>query len=190
MLKCMAPIYDTARTTPGLTIGGGVAYQHYPEVSARDVPRFNGARGSLSLNYASTNWFSLLARTSLLLNLDRARDELIYPFGALGVKFSTVNEKFNMALRIEAEYPRLITLTPMFGFGSRNQEYLTIGFQTTSYLPWSAHTIIHPFPNWHLFVGVGFASDFFYLGDICVGLGYTWNLPKKEEEVVEDTLDY
>jgi hypothetical protein len=181
----LAPVYDTAITHPGFTVGGGVGYQRYEVESSSGIVYIHdgmeGVRPDLALGYAFTNWFALTGRAGVIIGKDIPQGEPAQePLLGLGVKFSTPWKIFNLALRAEADYPRLFSLTPMIGFSTRKgHEIVTVGIQTAfGVAPTGGFVSLHPLRGSHLFAAFG---D----GEVCFGLGYTYTFTRKERKEAE-----
>ncbi|MBN2379005.1 hypothetical protein JXM67_04300 [candidate division WOR-3 bacterium] len=178
----LAPIYDTAITHEGLTVGGGVGYHRYEVESSSGAIHIHdgmeGVRPDLAASYAFTNWFSMTGRVGVIIGKDIPQGEPVQePSFGLGVKFSTPWKIFNISMRVEPDYPRLVSLTPMIGFSTRKgHEIVTLGLQTAfGIAPTGAFINLHPLSGTHLFAAVG---D----GEVCFGLGYAYNFGRKERE--------
>jgi hypothetical protein len=196
---CMSPIYDTARTYPGWTVGGGAAFQQVQvESNVAGITEFNynvtGIRPDISVAYSPTNTFSIVGRAGMLLNL-ASRDSLLLGmrFGGLGFKFSTPFERFNLGLRAEFPFPQFtvdsiigVSFIPMAGLSDKTGfEYLTAGIQAIWLMPMSVFLNVHPFRGAHVFVGMGlpwFSHWYTSPGipDFCLGIGYTHTFNIKE----------
>lgn len=178
----LAPVYDTAITHKGFTAGGGIGYHQYEVESSSGIIHIHdglkGIRPDIALSYNLTNWFSLVGRAGMIIGTDIPQGEPAQePSFGLGLKFSTPWKIFNLALRAEADYPRLASLTPMMGFSTRKgHEIVTVGIQTAfGIAPTGAFVSLHPLRGSHLFAAFG---D----GEFCFGLGYTYNFSKKNKE--------
>lgn len=180
----LAPIYDTAITHEGLIVGGGVGYHRYEVQSSSGIVHIHdgleGVRPDLAVSYAFTNWFALTGRAGVILGKDIPQGEPAQePSFGLGVKFSTPWKIFNIALRAEADYPRLGSLTPMIGLATRKgHEIVTLGIQTAfGVAPTGGFVNLHPLRGMHMFAALG---D----GEVCLGLGYThtFDFSKKGRE--------
>ena len=181
----LSTIYDTAITHKGLTVGGGIGYHQYEvESSSRFIHIHDGMQGirpDVAVSYALSNWFSVVGRAGVIIGTDIPQGEPAQePSFGVGLKFSTPWKIFNLALRAEADYPRLVSLTPMMGFSTRKgHEIVTIGVQTAfGIAPTGAFVSLHPLRGSHLFAAFG---D----GEFCLGLGYTYNFTRKESKKVE-----
>jgi hypothetical protein len=178
----LATIYDTAITHKGLTVGGGIGYHQYEVESSSGFIHVHdgmeGIRPDVAVSYAFSNWFSLVGRAGVIIGTDIPQGEPAQePSLGLGVKFSTPWKIFNLALRAEADYPRLFSLTPMMGFSTRKgHEIVTLGIQTAfGIAPTGGFINLHPLRGSHLFAAFG-------ENEICIGLGYTYNFSKKNKE--------
>ncbi|MBA7598220.1 hypothetical protein ES703_05231 [subsurface metagenome] len=185
-VSCMglAPIYDTAITHKGLTVGGGIGYHQYEvESSSRFIHIHDGLKGirpDLAIGYGFTNWFSVVGRAGVIIGTDIPQGNPAQePSFGLGLKFSTPWQIFNLGLRAEADYPRLASLTPMMGFSTRKgHEIITLGIQTAfGIAPTGAFINLHPLRGSYLFVAFG-------ENEICLGLGYTYNFSTMTKEKV------
>lgn len=209
---CVSPIYDTARTYPGFTLGGGLAFQNARyHTGGSGLINFDydivGIRPDVALAWAPTNWFGVIGRAGMLIDLDRdstSSDVSSLPFAGIGVKFSTPFERFNLGLRTELTFPQTLltplvglSLVPMAGLSTRKGfEYLTFGFQTMFLLaPASVFLNVHPFRGAHIFLGLGLPWDSddstqAASTSVCIGAGYTYtfDLSKKGGKVEKDTL--
>lgn len=195
---CFSPIYDTAMTHEGFTVGGGVAYQKVIEIQwwGGSTTRIAFIRPEINVNYGFTNWFSVVGRAGCLILIDTVG--YLIPCAGLGIKLSTPGTHvFNLALRAEADYPNTFALTPMMGIATnKGHEFLTAGVQVTGCIALGTLGFfinMHPFKGAHILVGSDFSP--FYLGDLGLapgfyaGIGYTYNFGKKRSEEVKDTLD-
>lgn len=195
---CVSPIYDTARIYPGFTLGGGVAFQNARyHTGSSGLINFDydivGIRPDVELAWAPTNWFSVVGRAGMLIDLDDSDTTssaiTSLPFAGLGVKFSTPFERFNLGLRTELAFPQTLlsplvglSLVPMAGLSTRKGfEYLTFGFQTIFLLvPTSVFLNVHPFRGAHIFLGLGLPWDSSddstqaAAPSVCIGAGYTY----------------
>lgn len=180
-VSCMglAPIYDTAITHKGFSVGGGIGYHQYEvENSSRFIHIHDGMAGirpDVAVSYAFSNWFSLVGRAGVIIGTDIPQGNPAQePSFGLGLKFSTPWQIFNLGLRAEADYPRLASLTPMMGFSTRKgHEIITLGIQTAfGIAPTGAFINLHPLRGSHLFAAFG-------ENEICLGIGYTYNFSKK-----------
>ncbi len=209
---CVSPIYDTARTYPGFTLGGGLAFQNAQYHSGGSgIISFDydvvGIRPDVALAYSPSNWFSVVGRAGMLIDLDRdstSTDVFSLPFAGLGVKFSTPFERFNVGLRTELVLPQMLlhpllglSLVPMAGLSTKSGfEYLTLGIQTMiGIAPASVFLNVHPFRGAHIFLGLGLpwgSDDSTSTGtpSVCLGAGYTYtfDLSKKGGKIEKDTL--
>ena len=176
---CISPMYDTARTTEGFTISGGVPGHYFPDP---EMDIFTGGI-DLNLSYAPTNWFSFVGRGGLhffpLLN------------AGAGVKFSTSWENINLALRAEAHYPHLGLITALIGFGSDTREYVTLGIEKSLDSDFSPllFTTLHPSKNFHIFIGSGICEIFTEKSfpPVSIGIACTWcfqNKKKRKQETL------
>lgn len=178
---CFSPVYDTARTYTGLTVGGWVAYHDMNYTSGTPDFTAKGVRPDFCVGFAPVNWFSVVGHAGFLISADTS-DGQAYPFAGAGVKFSTPWDVFNMGIRIEAEFPRIGSITPMIGFSiPKRWEIVTLGI-STSYLiiPASAFINIHPFKGAHLFAGVSL-PDNDDAPEVCLGIGYTYTFEFSSE---------
>ncbi|MEA3310743.1 MAG: hypothetical protein U9Q76_00820 [candidate division WOR-3 bacterium] len=179
---CVSPMYDTARTYPGLTVGGGLAYQIVDHEGGDIDVKLSGIRPDISLTYAPTNWFSFVGRAGVLIQPDQLDEP--FPFAGLGFKVSTPWERFNLGIRAEVDLPRYASFAPMAGFSnSKGHEYLTLGFQTVlGYMPATFFVNMHPLPGTHIFAGAVWPQKDVGIPEACVGLGYTYTFSKKNKE--------
>jgi len=180
----LATIYDTAITHKGLTVGGGIGYHQYEvESSSRFIHIHDGMQGirpDIALSYGLTNWFSVVGRAGVIIGTDIPQGNPAQePSFDLGVKFSTPWKIINLALRAEADWPRLASLTPMMGFSTRKgHEIITLGIQTAfGIAPTGAFINLHPLRGSHLFAAFG-------ENEICLGIGYTYNFSTMTKEKV------
>ena len=187
---CFSPVYDTARTTPGLTVGGGLAYHNINYTSGDIDWVVSGIRPDVCLSFAPVNWFSVVGHAGLLIGRDSLESKT-YPFAGAGVKFSTPWEVVNLALRAELEFPSIGALTPMIGFSiPKRWEILTFGIKTSYCLiPSTIFINIHPLKGTHLFAGFALPGEG-STPEVCLGIGYTYtfDLSKKGEINEKDTL--
>lgn len=188
---CFSPIYDTAMTQEGFTVGGGVAYQSGIEVSKNEswddstTARFAYIRPDINVNYGFNNWFSVVGRAGYLILIGTGWVVTVAPHrpcAGLGIKLSTPGPRIlNLALRAEADYPYTFALTPMMGIATnKGHEFLTAGVQVTPSI--MAGTLgffinIHPFKDAHILVGSAFNPDPEYLYDLYHLIFIPWGYP-------------
>ncbi len=169
---CLSPVYDTARIYKGLTVGAGLAY-HDMSHTGGDIDFISsGIRSDLCISYALMNWFGVVGHAGVLFDKSGGG---AYPFAGIGCKFSTVWNVVNLALRVELEFPRIASLTPMVGFSIPGAwEIATLGV-STSYLiiPATFFVNVHPLKGSHLFAGIAL-PDNDGTPEICLGIGYTY----------------
>jgi hypothetical protein len=183
----LAPVYDTAITHPGFTVGAGIGIQEYEQESSSGVIHIHdglrGVRPDVVASWNLNNWFAMTGRAGVIIGKDIPQGEPAQePSFGLGLKFSTPWKIFNLALRAEADYPRLFSLTPMMGFSTRKgHEIVTVGIQTAfGIAPTGGFISLHPLRGSHLFAAFG--PD-----EFCFGLGYTYTFGKKGKEDIEAT---
>lgn len=181
----LAPVYDTAITHPGFTVGAGIGVQEYEQESSSGVIHIHdglrGIRPDLVASWNLSNWLAMTGRAGVIIGEDIPQGEPAQePSFGLGLKFSTPWKIFNLALRAEADYPRLFSLTPMMGFSTRKgHEIVTVGIQTAfGIAPTGGFISLHPLRGSHLFAAFG--PD-----EFCFGLGYTYNFTRKEDKETE-----
>lgn len=186
---CFSPIYDTAMTQEGFTVGGGIAYQKVIGIQwAEDTTGVAFIRPDINVNYGFTNWFGVVGRAGCLIPIDTVG--YLIPCAGLGIKLSTPGPRIlNLALRAEADFPIIYALTPMIGIATnKGHEFLTAGVQVNSSIKVGTlgfFVNMHPFKDAHILVGSDFSP--FYLGDLGLtpgffaGIGYTYNFGKKKE---------
>lgn len=182
----LVPVYDTAITHEGFTIGGGIGVHQYERESSTGLFHIHdgmrGVRPDLVASWNMNNWFAVTGRAGVIIGEDIPQGEPAQqPFFGTGLKFSTPWRIFNLALRAEADYPRLFSLTPMMGIStSKGHEIVTVGIQTMfAIAPTGAFVNIHPLRGLHMFAAAG--PD-----EFCFGLGYTYNFGKKEREEIDE----
>jgi len=178
----LAPIYDTAITHEGFRIGTGVGYHRYEVESSSATIHIHdgleGVRPDIELSWNMSNWFAMTGRAGVILGSDiPSGDPAQEPSFGAGLKFSTPWKIFNLAMRAEADYPRLFSLTPMIGLSTRKgHEIVTIGMQTAfGIAPAGVFVNLHPLRGSHLFAAFG-------KGEVCFGLGYTYHFGKRGKE--------
>lgn len=185
---CVSPIYDTARTQKGLTIGGGLAYHDAYHDEGNYAVEFSGIRPDISVGYGFTNWFSVVGRGGLLFDFEDPNQSL--PFLGAGLKFSTPWDRLNLSSRVEFDLPKGLlnpllglSFTPMAGLSNKNgHEYLTFGLQTIfGIVPVTAFVNLHPFQGTHVFLGAAGPSEG-TIPEVCLGLGYTHTFDFKKSE--------
>lgn len=185
---CFSPIYDTAMTQEGVTVGGGIAYQ--------EVTGIAFIRPDINVNYGFTNWFSVVGRAGCFMPIETVG--YVFPCAGLGIKLSTPGPRIlNLALRVEADFPNIFALTSMMGIATnKGHEFLTAGIQVNPLI--ESGTLgffinMHPFKGTHILVGSDFnpyyLSEPYYSTGFYAGIGCTYNLGKKRSEEVKDTLD-
>lgn len=180
----LAPIYDTAITHKGFSVGGGIGYHQYEVEGSQGIfhvhDGMEGIRPDIALSYAFSDWFSVVSRAGVIIGTDIPQGNPAQePSFGLGLKFSTPWQIFNLGLRAEADWPRLASLTPMMGFSTRKgHEIITLGIQTAfGIAPTGAFINLHPLRGSHLFAAFG---D----NEICLGIGYTYNFSTMTKEKV------
>ncbi|MBD3285973.1 hypothetical protein GF359_05730 [candidate division WOR-3 bacterium] len=178
------PVYNTATSPQGLSVGAGVAYMsaergfEWSDVEAagdtthgRVESYLTGVRPDVIISYGVTPTFSVEGRFGALFTsrtLWDGEDEdsdyndslrMPVPLVGVGFKFSTPGEKMvNFALRMDVDIPNVGALTPMMGLSTKSgHEYLTLGVQTSMVLlPQTAFINIHPFKGAHIYGAIDF----------------------------------
>ena len=205
------PLYDSAIAHEGLSVGAGFAYQSAYR-SGTEVNQgtaegtFNGARPDFLIAYGVSNTFSIQGRFGMFVSPDlywRGDDpddesgayHLPVPMSCVGLKLSTPAEKrFNTALRMDLDFPNIVSLTPMMGLSDeRGHEFITMGLQTTYlFLPQTAFINVHPVKGLHVYAAADVlpckleVADLRFDGDdffqsFCLGLAYTHHFGKREQ---------
>lgn len=182
LTACISPpLYNTAVTHEGMSVGVGIAYQtasrggKWVDEDSDDqrsvYGEFTGFRPDFLISYGISPTFGVEGRFGMLISGDvmwdgadddaEFDDSLRFPLPMVGVglKLSTPGGKIvNFGLRMDIDFPNIAVFTPMMGFSTRRgHEFATLGFETSLLvIPQTAFINLHPFKGMHIYGAMDF----------------------------------
>jgi len=192
----LPPLYTTALTNTGFTVGAGIAYQTIGhstlqlEIGENETIDsywggywYHRIRPGVNLTYGFTQWLAAVSRGGMLIDPTSGDTR---PAGGIGMKFSTPWHKyFSASVSAEADYPNWFVATVMMGgVTAKGHELITLGYQfgLSDYYndsfasPGYFFLNLHPVKGMHIVAAL--APDPFWsdLGGVYTSIGYTYNI--------------
>lgn len=175
------PLYNTAVTYEGMSIGAGVAYQtasrggKWVDDDSEDqrsaYGEFTGVRPEFLISYGISPTFGVEGRFGMLISSAVRWDgadtgsvcddslRLPLPMAGIGLKLSTPGNKIvNFGLRMDLDFPNIVVFAPMMGISTRKgYEFATLGFETSLLvLPQALFINFHPVKGMHIYGALDF----------------------------------